>query len=194
MAFEPVFLTTAAEKLLKQLAALVAAHARDDLYPVIQYVGIGYAEVRFDGAEPQIVRPEDKPGDAGIDERSGTHRARFERRIYGDAREPIIIDRPCRQAQSLYLGMRRRVVKAYRFVARGREQLARSRYDARADRHLARGSGETRLRKRFVHPILVRFRHDSILTAAAALAKPTLHIARRTARFGKFLASLVYKC
>ncbi len=88
--------------------------------------------------------------DPCVDNRSHAHQTRLDGDIQPDTRQPVVAHRPRRFAQRQNFRVRRRVLRSYRPIEPAPDHHA-VRHDHGANRHLARGRRQRRLRKRLAH-------------------------------------------
>ncbi len=98
-----------AEEILHQASAIIGQDAPCNNEPVVQFFAVANAEMGPDGTKSLVVSAINKAGDAGIDQRAGTHGAGLDSGVNGRARQPVITNTGRGYPECQYLGMRGRI-------------------------------------------------------------------------------------
>jgi hypothetical protein len=142
------------EELAQAFHALHRQHAFHYLDAVIEDRRIRHLELTAHAAESQVAGAEDEALDAGGDQRSGTHHARFQRAVQGGAREAVVAQSRRRLANGQNFGMRRGVRMRNRRIGTAAHDGA-AHDDYGAHRHLALVCALARQCERLPHKFFV---------------------------------------
>ena len=147
---EPTFSSPFGKKRAQQPDRLSLAHPRINLGPVQALVLRKHPRTVIDRAAFGIGRGIIEPGDAGVGNRAGTHRAWLQRDPQLAAIEAFVTQRLSRRANREDFGMCGWIAQLARGVMRGGDYRAVLDHH-RADGHLARNCGSVRLIERGAH-------------------------------------------
>src|SRR5690242_110948 len=87
-----LFNSPTAEKFLHQCAAFFLEHASSHLDAMVQKVGIADSEATVHGARAIVLRAVDQTPDPRLYQSPGAHRARLDRRVNINARQPVVTE------------------------------------------------------------------------------------------------------
>jgi len=85
-----LFSSPAAEKILHERATFVFEHALSHFNAMIQKIRVADPEATLDRARALVSGAVNESANARLDQSAGAHRARFDRRVNIDAREPVV--------------------------------------------------------------------------------------------------------
>jgi hypothetical protein len=153
---------------LYHLAALILKDAAFDHHPVVQEICRADSEMRRDGPGFRVVSAVDESRNPRVQDGSRAHRARFDSRIQGRTRKPVIGHVPRRFSESDYLGVSGRVAQADDGVSPPAYDRAFKDDDCPYG-HLAPKPRREGLRKRLSHEFVIR-RHRKRIAKEISLS------------------------
>ena len=158
------------EKLGEQGGAIAFAQAADDLGGMVTAFLVKQGDTIIDraafyvgGAVKQFCNPR-------LGNRTGAHRARFQRHIKAAAHKPFIAQFFACLANGKNFRMRSRVIKGAHLIARLRQNIAVLSDQHSPDRHFIGLRGDMRFIKCHLHKIITHQRDTSMAGAARATA------------------------
>ena len=149
-----LFSSPAAEKILHQRAAFFFEHAGSHFDPMVQKIRIADAKSTMYRACTFVRGAVNQTPDARLNQRAGAHRARFNRRIDINAREPVIAELTGGLAQSDDFGVGGRIAVGARAVTGDGDELVAV-DNTSSDGHLTAVSGFLSRGQRLPHPVFV---------------------------------------
>ena len=153
-----LFSSPAAEKILHERATFVFEHALSDFNSMIQKICVADPEATLDRARALVFGAVNESSDARLNQRAGTHRARFDRRVNVDARQPVIAELTGGLAQGDDFRVGSGIAVGASAVTADGDELAVV-DNTSADRHLTAIFGFPSRVERLPHPVfIVRFR------------------------------------
>ena len=87
-----LFSSPAAEKILHERATFVFEHALSHFNAMIQKICVANPEATLDRTGAFVSRAVNQSSDARLNQSAGAHRARFDRRVNINARQPVVAE------------------------------------------------------------------------------------------------------
>ena len=149
-----LFCSSASEKLLHQRAAFIFQNARADLNSMIQKICVADLKATDNRTCALIRRAVNQTPHTRLYQGSCAHRARFDRRINVDARQPVVAQRSRGLAQRYDFSVSRRIAVCTRAIPGNRDEFVFA-DNTSADGHFAACLRLASGGQRVPHPVLI---------------------------------------
>jgi hypothetical protein len=150
-----LFSSPAAEKFLHECAAFFFEDARSHFNAMIQKISIADLEATPDRARAFVRRAVNQAPDPCLDQSSGAHRARFDRRVNINAGEPVITELPGGLAQGDDFSVGSGIAVGAGAISGDRNEFIAA-DNTSADRHLTATPGLLSRGQRLPHPVHIK--------------------------------------